>query len=177
MLKFSSRVKLVSETGREVCFIHAEEAERLHRNGQALHRNHGKLVRELMLPDSQPKNVTDHISSNSCGSVYLETLNGGSRLLIETNSKPVREVTTLPCLAYKMKSISRSLRPLYQTVIRENLLTTAAAIHTPRSRSKPADHNKGSFDVQSAHSLSVRSAQVSRESVQAECTARPPIHT
>jgi hypothetical protein len=72
------------------------------------------------LPDSQPETVTDHISRNSCGSVYEETLGGGSQLVIETPNTFAREVTTQPCRVYKMKTIRRSLRPLYQTIVREN---------------------------------------------------------
>jgi hypothetical protein len=119
--KFASRVRLVSETGRDVCFVHAEEAERLYRNGQAIRRNPGKLIRELVLPDSQPMTVSDHISCNSCRSVYGETLAGGSQIVIEPAKTLAREVTTQPCRLYKMKTIRPSLRPMYETIVRENL--------------------------------------------------------
>jgi hypothetical protein len=49
----------------------------------------------------------------------METLNGGSRLNIETGTILAREVTTRPCRAYKMKLIRESLQPLYRTIVHE----------------------------------------------------------
>lgn len=119
MLKFASRVDLLEESGRKVRQVHREEALRLHRNGQALHRNRGTFVRELILLDHHPKKSDNLTSSNSCRSSYKETLAGGNILTIETATTLPREVTTRPCATYKMKLIRRSLRPLYEAIIRE----------------------------------------------------------
>lgn len=78
MLKFASRVSLRSEAGEAVRELHREEAVRLYQNEQALHRNKGKSVYELFLPDLNPETPKDSISSNSLRSVYRETLNGGA---------------------------------------------------------------------------------------------------
>ena len=118
-VKFASRVRLVSDAVGIVCRVHREEAERLYLNGQAVHEDPGDFVRELVLLDQQPGDGDGFTSSNSCCSVFEETLNGGSRLTIETATTLAREVTTQPCRAYKMKLIRRSLRPLYETIVRE----------------------------------------------------------
>ena len=118
-IKIASRVTLVSDAVGIVCRVHREEAERLYLNGQAVHKDRGDFVRELVLLDQQPGKSDGSTSSNSCCSVYEETLNGGSRLTIETATTLAREVTTRPCRAYKMKLIRRSLRQLYRTIVRE----------------------------------------------------------
>ena len=118
MLKFASRIRLVSETGEQIRFVHAEEAERLLRAGRALRRESGKTVRELFLPDYRPLE-SSFTQTDSRNSVYMETLNGGSRLNIETGTILAREVTTRPCRAYKMKLIRESLQPLYRTIVHE----------------------------------------------------------
>jgi hypothetical protein len=118
MLKFASRIRLVSETGEQIRFVHAEEAERLFREGQAFRRERGKIVRELFLPDHHPLE-SSFTQSDSRNSVYMETLNGGSHLTIETATTRAREVTTQPCRAHKMKLIRESLQPLYETIVRE----------------------------------------------------------
>lgn len=119
MLKFASRIRLVSETGESIRFIHAEEAERLFRAGQALRRESGKTVRELFLPDHRPQEGRS-AQSDSRRSVYKETLDGGTELLMETQSES-RPVVTRPCRAYKMKTIRRTLRPCYETVVQQAL--------------------------------------------------------
>lgn len=119
MVRFASRVRLVSDNVGIVCCVHREEAERLYLSGQAVHKDRGDFVRELVLLDHQPGKSDGSTSSNSCRSIYEETLNGGSRLTIETATTPAREVTTQACRAFKMKPIRRSLLPLYVTVMRE----------------------------------------------------------
>jgi hypothetical protein len=118
VLKFASRVELRSETGRKIREVHREEAQRLHRIGQAVHGNRGKFVRELILRDYNPEPV-ESVPGNSCRSTYREALVGGSLLKIETASTLAREVQTQPSLVYKLKTIPQSLRPLYETVVRE----------------------------------------------------------
>jgi len=119
MLKFASRIRLVSETGELIRFVHAEEAERLFRAGQALRRESGKTVRELLLPDRHPQQ-SSFIRSDSRSSVYKETLDGGAKLLIETRNA-TRPVVTLPCHVYKMKTIRSSQKPFYEAVVQQAL--------------------------------------------------------
>jgi hypothetical protein len=117
VLKFASRVDLRSETGRKICEVHREEAQRLFHTGQAVTGNRGKFVRELILRDYNPEPV-ESVAGNSCRSTYREALPGGSLLKIETANTLPREVRTQPGLAYKMKTIRQSLRPFYNTVVR-----------------------------------------------------------
>jgi excisionase family DNA binding protein len=126
--------------------LRREAAERVYTNGQAIQKDRGNFVRELVLVDHHPAGADDGAkSSNSSKSSYKEMLSGGSLLKIETagqitmhipaklfpnvvvdrrsvayESKSLaREVVTQPCRVYKLKPIRSSLRPLYMTVVRE----------------------------------------------------------
>jgi hypothetical protein len=123
MLKFASKVAVFSENGRKICDVHREKAARMCRDGQAFHRNRGKFVRELVVPDRGAEGV-ESVPGDSRRTIYAETLSGGSDLVIETMAIPSRVVTTLPCRAYHLKDIRLSLRPLYETVIRETTANT-----------------------------------------------------
>jgi hypothetical protein len=119
MLKFASRVILLSETGQLIRFIHGEEANRLLRDGQALRCEPGKTVRQLILPDHHPQERIS-IHSDSRKSVYIGTMAGGTELTIETHHE-TRLVITQACRAYAMKAIRRSLKPLYEAVVLQAL--------------------------------------------------------
>ncbi len=122
MVKFASRVSLVTETGRLLGYVHADHATRILNAPNVKRGCQGKRVRELVLLDHNPlRDDEAGFSSNSLRAGYMQTLNGGEPVSIET-IKESRKLTTEPCRVYKLKRIPAAVESLYRMAVLDNLV-------------------------------------------------------
>jgi len=125
MVNFASRVALVGERGH-ICYVPGDHAKRIFGAPNVARRERGKTVRELVLLDHSPAaDRSEHFSSNSLRTGYMQTLSGGEPISIETLTES-RKLTTEPCRSYKLKRIPETLRPLYRMAVLDNLVSARA---------------------------------------------------
>lgn len=125
MTKFAESVAIYGARGL-MYYADRSHAERLFRARNAKRLCQGKLVTELLMEDFNPSEKNeDHRPSNSLRAGYMQTLNGGELVSIET-AKESRKLTTEPCRSYKLKRIPETLRPLYRMAVLDNLTPARA---------------------------------------------------
>src|SRR5579863_736906 len=150
MITFKRLVSVRADHSQGACFyVHADEAERIYRAGQAMFR-FGKFlvhisdesavakkkqvnVEELLLPDFHPRSEGRVFSSNSLIPGGIQSLPGGSVLELDRQHprRPTRVIETEPCRVYRLKTIHDSCWPIYRAALLEHLAPFRAPMPVP----------------------------------------------